>query len=250
MDHKILRGLITGGAVIAIITHAFLPTVTVDVITLGFLTIAVLPWVAPIISKVELPGGLKIELQKIEDKVNEATGAAQSATTKAATALAVSGAGVSAIRGPQAQQPNSAEVISSLTQQYNHIRETQPGGPMRTNAMTTVVGAMITVAGGTPDYDPTSDLDSRDGGHRLFAYAYLYARPDFNQLEVLVKSVVDSKNRPFEQYWGIQAIGRLLLCRGAGRVSPEIKASLIEFFSRLPEESDRKYELNQIISGL
>lgn len=47
MDHKILRGLITGRAVIGIITNAFFLRVTVDVITLGFLTIAVLPWVAP-----------------------------------------------------------------------------------------------------------------------------------------------------------------------------------------------------------
>ena len=116
--------------------------------------------------------------------------------------------------------------------------------------MTGVVGAMINVAGSILNCDIASDLESHDRGHRLFAYAYLYTRPDFGWLEGLVTAVVDREDTAFGQYWGIQAIGKLILFRGTGQVSPEIKRRLVDFSSKVPEVSDRKYELNQIIGGL
>jgi hypothetical protein len=250
MDHKILRGLITGGAAAAIIVHAFFPSVTVDAITLGFLTIAVLPWVAPIISKVELPGGLKIELQKLDDKVKEAAGAAQSATTKAEAALAISGTGSSALQSAQENQSDSGELISALAKEYNDIRQTQDSGPARTRAMTDVVGKMIKIASALTDYELSRDLASRDRGRRLFGYSYLYSRPNFSELERLVRTVVEVEDTPFGQYWGIQAISRLISSKRSEQVPSEIKRLLSDFRSKIPLGTDREYELNQILASL
>ena len=38
----------------------------VDAVTLTLLVIALLPWLAPIVKSVELPGGVKIELQELD----------------------------------------------------------------------------------------------------------------------------------------------------------------------------------------
>jgi hypothetical protein len=46
--------------------HLVLPSLAVDAITLALLVIAVLPWVAPLVKSVELPGGLKLELRDLE----------------------------------------------------------------------------------------------------------------------------------------------------------------------------------------
>jgi len=53
----------------------YYPSIKVDSITLGLLVVAVLPWLAPIFKTVELPGGMKFELQdfkEIEEKANKA----------------------------------------------------------------------------------------------------------------------------------------------------------------------------------
>jgi hypothetical protein len=105
--------------------------------------------------------------------------------------------------------------------------------------MAAVIGAMITVAGSVPKYDVRSDLGSCDRGHRLFAYAYLYARPDLRRLEPLVTTVVDREDSDFWAILGYQAIGKLILFKGSGEVSPEIKRRLVDFCSKLPDGSDR-----------
>lgn len=62
-------------ALILTIVHMYYPSIKVDSITLGLLVVAVLPWLAPIFKTVELPGGMKFELQdfkEIEEKANKA----------------------------------------------------------------------------------------------------------------------------------------------------------------------------------
>ena len=68
--------------------------------------------------------------------------------------------------------------INSLAEDYNEIRRTQRGGDARTAAMTGVVRRMIDLAPRTKGFDLTATLRESNRGLRLFAYAYLYARPD------------------------------------------------------------------------
>jgi hypothetical protein len=65
-----------------------MPKVKIDGVTLGLLVLASVPWLAPIIKAIEIPGVGKIELQEIKQQADEAKGAALSATHKADLALA------------------------------------------------------------------------------------------------------------------------------------------------------------------
>jgi hypothetical protein len=58
---------ITGGALLTVAAHIFWPNLAIDAISLGLIVVALLPWLAPIVKSVELPGGVKVELQEVKD---------------------------------------------------------------------------------------------------------------------------------------------------------------------------------------
>ncbi|MEB3104086.1 hypothetical protein [Ferviditalea candida] len=71
----LIKTLTTLLAVVLVLIHIFFPDLKVDSITLGLLVVAVLPWLAPLFKSVELPGGMKFELQdfkEIEEKADKA----------------------------------------------------------------------------------------------------------------------------------------------------------------------------------
>ncbi len=76
--------------------------------------------------------------------------------------------------------------------------------------MTDVVRRMVDVAKSFDTFDIESALRDPDLGRRLFGYAYTFARPNPSQLETLVESVTRLERKPFGQYWGLQALGRVL----------------------------------------
>ncbi len=75
-------------AVAAIATARVLwPELKIDGITLGLLAVAVLPWLAPLFTSVEGPGGWKVVFRELQQQTEQARGEAQSATKKAEFAL-------------------------------------------------------------------------------------------------------------------------------------------------------------------
>ena len=62
-----LRLSITLIALLIALAHLVFPSVQIDFVTLILLLVAVLPWLAPLVKSVELPGGFKIELQDVKD---------------------------------------------------------------------------------------------------------------------------------------------------------------------------------------
>ena len=87
-----LRILISVIAVTLAVIHVWKPEVKVDSITIVLLVFCALPWMQPLIKTVELLG-VKIELQELQKQVDEARGAAASASRQAG--LAISAFGVS-----------------------------------------------------------------------------------------------------------------------------------------------------------
>ena len=67
-----LRQFLTLGALGLALVHLIWPSLAIDAITLGLLVIAVIPWLAPLIKSVELPGGWKVELQEMQDATAKA----------------------------------------------------------------------------------------------------------------------------------------------------------------------------------
>jgi hypothetical protein len=75
MKMKRLQILITISALLIAAIHSIWPNIKIDAITLALIVIAILPWLAPILKSLELPGGWKIEykdLKNTEEKVERA----------------------------------------------------------------------------------------------------------------------------------------------------------------------------------
>ena len=116
--------------------------------------------------------------------------------------------------------------------------------------MAEVVRRMIATA---PGIDPATVLpwlDHQDHAHRLAAYAFLDARPDFSQVDALARSVNKPENPRFAQYWGIMALRNVIGARGNQSVPEKTVAELRQFQARLQPGTDRHYELSRILNSL
>jgi hypothetical protein len=244
----IIGTLITGVALIVAILHNFFPGVRIDALTFGLLLLAAFPWLTHIIKSIDLPGIGKIELQEIRRQAEEARGAAISASQKAELALAGTTTATGNDMTPSLKL--AEEQILHLANEYNNIRETQSSGPSRTSAMTGVVSRMIATADKLQNFRVEKWLAETDRGKRLSAYVYLYTRPDYSQLDNLIDSVCRIEDKPFGQYWGIQAIEKVLGRRENQKVSLRVLQKLREFFHQLPTGTDRYYEMTRILSAL
>ena len=244
-----LKAVVTASALIVAGIHIWVPSITVDAITLALFVVTLVPWLQPIFKTIKLPGGFELTLQELKQEVKNATGAAQSAERKAD--LAVSGLTTVATgqrelgveRGPE-------ERLTKLAETYEEIRNNQTAGPTRTQAMTDVVRKMIELAASLPNFDVASRLRSTAKGQRLAAYAYLYAKPNPTLLAELVLSVTTLEDKPFGQYWGLQAIGLNVGDVGAKSIPDSVARDLIAYSTRVPSGTDRDYELRRILSRI
>jgi hypothetical protein len=238
-----LRIVVSLVAVLLASAHVWKPQARIDSITIILLVICALPWLQPLIKTVELLG-VKLELRDLQDKVADAKGAAESATQQAGLALSASGSSRSLVRENLSPAAGAAS-IEALAQEYENIRATQSSGDARTAAMTNVVSRMIESSRGIEAFDVNSALAGASRGIRLFAYAYLYVRPDAQFLTTLVEAVTSKEDTPFGQYWGLQALGRVI--PKVPQVPPEIKSKLQKFGAKLPRGTDRDYELRRLL---
>ena len=62
-------------SVVLIIVHLFIPSIKVDIITLGLLIAGVAPWLSSIVKAMEFPGGWKVEFQDFKDITERAESA-------------------------------------------------------------------------------------------------------------------------------------------------------------------------------
>ncbi|QJR13584.1 hypothetical protein [Usitatibacter palustris] len=75
MNPTFVRNVVTLGALALAIVHVIFPSLAIDGITLALVAIAIVPWLAPLLKSLELPGGWKVEfqeLQKIAAKADDA----------------------------------------------------------------------------------------------------------------------------------------------------------------------------------
>lgn len=63
---KTLRQVVSLGALFLALAHIIYPSMAIDVITLTLIVIAILPWLAPLVKSLELPGGWKVEFQELQ----------------------------------------------------------------------------------------------------------------------------------------------------------------------------------------
>src|ERR1041384_8088394 len=123
MPHLYLRIITSAVAGAALgLRHVF--HVEIDAIAVGLLCLPFLPWLAPLIKSVEIPGVGKIELQEIKAQADEAKGAAQSAVQKADFAVAnnTPPSSVPLAATAPAATGSTASNLNALVAEYNELR--------------------------------------------------------------------------------------------------------------------------------
>jgi hypothetical protein len=179
-------------------------------------------------------------LKRIADKAEETEGKAQSALQKAEFALTTP-------RSFTQQGNETAEAtLQQLILDYNQTRSKLPSGGLRTSKMTEIIKAMVNAAFSIVAFDISAALMSQDNGIRLSGYAYLYARPDHQYLDQLSNAIIKDPT-PFGQYWGIQALGKIINDQAITQLDPAIFNKLKAFYDQLAKGIDREYELRKIL---
>ena len=64
---RLLRPFITIIALVFITVHLVWPQLVIDAVTLGLIVLALIPWIAPIIKSIDLPGVGTIEFRELID---------------------------------------------------------------------------------------------------------------------------------------------------------------------------------------
>jgi hypothetical protein len=67
----LLKTLIPAGAVVLLVLHMLRPDWEIDAVSIGLLVVAALPWLPAFVESLELPGGVKLELRALEQRVQE-----------------------------------------------------------------------------------------------------------------------------------------------------------------------------------
>lgn len=187
----------------------------------------------------------KLLASNAEDTAQEAAGASESAAAMAEAAVEL------ARRPPTERESNRGELendIRSLATEYNAIRRDMRSGSERTSLMTEVVSKMIgrfSTAEAAPDLSAL--LSSEDRGLRLAGYAYLYTNPESARAIELASSVM-SEDKPFSQYWGLQAL-RKQIDLDHGAIDLNTRRRLERLAQQLDDGTDRAHELRRILGS-
>ena len=72
---KRLRQLVSLGALLLALAHIVWPQLAIDAVALALIIIAILPWLAPLVKSLELPGGWKVEFQELQKAASRAESA-------------------------------------------------------------------------------------------------------------------------------------------------------------------------------
>ena len=117
MKHKPLWYLVFVGALLVAGARIYWPDVKIDGVTLGLLAIALLPWLQPLLKSIELPGGLKVEMQDYEQSISNTPPPGQQAPVAAVA--------------PPPQQPYDADarmkVLATLWRYQQQLFPDDPG---------------------------------------------------------------------------------------------------------------------------
>ena len=171
-----IRISVTVGAVTFAAVHLARPNVKIDGVLLGLLAVAVLPWLGSIFESVE-GAGWKLTYRQLQEKLE--TTREELETTKGEVASTRQRADFIESTGVSDLRPGSpVEEMQQLITRYDNIRESMKSGPERTREMTDVVRHLTVLADKLEDVDWQDYLRSRDGGERIAAYSYFYAKPD------------------------------------------------------------------------
>ncbi|MGW7527796.1 hypothetical protein [Streptomyces sp. NPDC054783] len=223
--------------VAAAVLHVLAPGLKIDGVTVMLLAVAVVPWLGELFRSIEVPGLGRIEFRDIERRI-------EAVQRTANAALAGDGPEGGAVDDTEAR-----DAVRELAAEYVKVRLELPAGRARTHRMDQIFARLVRATQRVRDFDAGALLGSQDAGLRLAAYARLYALSEPEALDALVDAVT-SESLPFNQYWGLQALGRGVEDVGAERVPFGVVRRLEDCRSRMRHAPDRVELIDRILADL
>ena len=229
-----------------------------DVVALGLIVFAALPWLAYCLEELEI-GGFKAKLRAIGEQAETASETA-STVREMVDELAISGSTFSQRHGTldlsqsgleaSATKPGKEdpiEELKELAKEYVSIRGSMPSGSERTAKMTAIFGQLESVARelGLDRTEVANWLSQEDAGRQLAAIAWLRAHPDQIKPVGLI-AMVDKSNQPFVQYWALRVLKRHVDRKGIMDFSPHDLRQLKELEAQIRRGTDRYFQLRRI----
>ena len=241
-----LQYSVTAVALIAVVVHHLFPAFRADAFTGAFLLVAVLPWLAPLLKTIKLPGGLEVELRELREELDQTKGAVKSAAIQAQVGAAALSAAAPAPEGREAEKTGSREKLLALGKMYEGIRDSMPSGSARTGAMARLLAEMFKEAASIRELDVEPLIASASRGERLAGIAFAHEHPSPERAEALVGALVGQEDTPFGQYWVLRALRRI--AEGDGRVfAGHLSERLNAYKNRQKPGTDRRYEVTQLL---
>lgn len=248
----LLKVVVTTAVVLLIVGRisSTLVKEALDATGLTLLALAVVPWLGPVFESIKVAGveakfrDVDKKLRLVEATAQEAKGISADAGQKANLAL-----GSALPSRGESNMDATSDGIGALVDEYEEIRLRMPSGSLRTQRMAGVVSRMMDRFGGRADPSADLYLSSNRIGERLAAYAYCMTRPVDVRIERLV-DVVATEDKPFNQYWGLQAIARALSTPTARYDRAAVEGRLRGMREQYPPGTDRRFVTDQILSSL
>lgn len=213
----------------------------VDIIGVGLLVIAILPWASSFVTEIKI-AGLEAKLRTIEERADAASAQANNATQRAMAAedLALK-------PGQHAVVVGDTAALEQLAADYVRIRKSMPSGDERTSRMTAIFRDMTGIAHslGANWPDAVSWFTASDVGKNLAAIAHAYVFQEAADVSRLIACVA-SATQPFIQYWALRVILDAVKGGGLTAVSPQDIKALAELESHLPRGTDRGFLITAI----
>jgi hypothetical protein len=232
------------------VAHVVFPETKVDSITVALLVVALLPWLGGVLDSVELPWGGKVQFRRLEERLTKAERRTAEASIEAndasRTAQAAIGAASNAESSDKRTDAVPYERLVEVASRYVPMRA-MPSGSKRAESLNRLFGTLI---GMVPrvEFDVARALWDDEPGIRLAAYARLYAIPDPQLFDQLVAALTEREDLPFSQYWAIRTVA--LLLENSAVVTPDVIDRLHDFRDRLPDTTDRRNELDRILTTI
>ena len=211
-----------------------------DATGLTLLAVAVVPWLGPIFETIKV-AGVEAKFREVEKRIQDVQATAEQANGRSAAArrqaeLATGGRFIS----------GDADV-EALAREYEQIRKTMAPSPVRTEKMAGVVSRMMSLLESDPAFPAATMLESSSLGDRLSAYAYYLVHTDEAPVARLVE-IVGAERRPFNQYWGLEAIAHVVAGPNVAFDRSAVAAAIVDIRNRMEPGSDRRDASDRILS--
>lgn len=213
-----------------------------DATAMTLLAVAIVPWLGRIFESIKV-AGVEAKFREVERKIRDVQETAQEAKGSSASARRTAELAFGS-------QLASGDVdVDHLAREYETIRDTMASSPVRTEKMAGLVSRMMGLLRGDPGFHAAKMLESSSLGDRLSSYAYYLVHTAGAPVARMIE-IVGAERKPFNQYWGLEAIGHVVSDPGLAFDRAKVRSMIVNLRNGLEPGTDRRDAADRILKVL